>query len=57
VLVSTTAKGRRAYQRAQEQRLQHFAEVLDALSAEQLAAMRGLTTALERLTILLEKGP
>jgi DNA-binding MarR family transcriptional regulator len=56
VLVTTTSKGRRAFQRAQEQRLQHFAEVLDSLSAEQLAAMRSLTGALERLTALLDKN-
>ena len=30
VLVTTTSKGRRLYQRAQEQRLQHFAEALSA---------------------------
>jgi DNA-binding MarR family transcriptional regulator len=57
VLVTTTAKGRRAFQRAQEQRLQHFAEVLDSLSTDQLSAMRSLTTALERLTVLLDRGP
>ena len=55
VLVSVTPKGRRAYQRAQEQRLNHFAEVLDSLSDEQLAAMRNLTAALERLTLLLQR--
>jgi DNA-binding MarR family transcriptional regulator len=55
VLVSVTPKGRRTYQRAQEQRLQHFAEALDSLSADQLAAMRNLTSALERLTLLLDK--
>jgi len=55
VLVSATPKGRRTYQRAQEQRLQHFAEVLDSLSDEQLAAMRSLTSALERLTLLRDK--
>ena len=55
VLVTTTSKGRRAFQRAQEQRLQHFAEVLDSLSTEQLAAMRNLTGALERLSTLLDK--
>jgi DNA-binding MarR family transcriptional regulator len=55
VLVSATPKGRRTYQRAQEQRLQHFAEVLDSLNDEQLAAMRHLTSALERLTLLLDK--
>ena len=55
VLVTATPKGRRTYQRAQEQRLQHFAEVLDSLSVDQLAAMRNLTAALERLTLLLDK--
>jgi DNA-binding MarR family transcriptional regulator len=55
VLVSATPKGRRTYQRAQEQRLQHFAEVLDSLNDDQIAAMRNLTSALERLTGLLEK--
>jgi DNA-binding MarR family transcriptional regulator len=55
VLVSTTPKGRRAYLRAQEQRLNHFAEVLESLNDEQLAAMRSLTSALERLTLLLDK--
>lgn len=54
VLVSTTPKGRRAYQRAQQQRLQHFAEALEALTPEQLAAMRSLAAALERLTLLLD---
>ncbi len=55
VLVSATPKGRRAFQRAQEQRLSHFAEVLDSLNDEQLAAMRSLTSVLERLTTLLDK--
>jgi DNA-binding MarR family transcriptional regulator len=55
VLVSATPKGRRAYQRAQQQRLSHFAEVLDSLSDDQLSAMRNLTAALERLTLLLDK--
>ena len=55
VLVSSTAKGRRAQQRAQQQRLQHFAEALGALSTEQLSAMRSLASALERLTLLLEE--
>lgn len=55
VLVSTTPKGRRAYQRAQELRLSHFTEILDSLSDEQMAAMRSLTSALERLTLLLDK--
>jgi DNA-binding MarR family transcriptional regulator len=49
VLVSVTPKGRRACQRAQEQRLSDFAEILDSLSDEQLVAMRDLTSALGRL--------
>src|SRR5688572_10619962 len=53
VLVSVTPKGRRAFQRAHEQRLSHFAEVVESMSDEQLVAMRDLTTALERLTTLL----
>jgi DNA-binding MarR family transcriptional regulator len=54
VLVSTTPKGRRAYQRAQQQRLQQFAEALHALTPEQLSAMRSLAAALERLTAVLD---
>jgi DNA-binding MarR family transcriptional regulator len=56
VLVSTTPKGKRAYQRAHEQRLQHFADVLGSLSAEQLESMRSLTASLERFTVLLDKA-
>lgn len=56
VLVTTTSKGRRAFQRAQEQRLRHFAEVLESLSGEQLSAMRNLASALERLTALLDRN-
>ena len=54
VLVTTTPKGRRVYQRAQEQRLRHFAEALERLSDEQLSAMRSLTSQLERFTLLLD---
>ena len=55
VLVSVTPKGRRTFQRAQEQRLTRFAEVVESLSDEQLVAMRDLAAALERLTALLNK--
>ena len=55
VLISVTPKGRRAFQRAQDQRLSRFAEVLESLSDDQLSAMRGLAEALERLTVLLHK--
>jgi DNA-binding MarR family transcriptional regulator len=51
VLISVTPKGRRAYQRAQEQRLSRFAEILESLTDEQLGAMRNLSEALERLTL------
>jgi DNA-binding MarR family transcriptional regulator len=58
VLVSATPKGRRAYQRAQQARLQHFADALNELSPDQLSAMRSLAAALERLTLLLDgTGP
>jgi DNA-binding MarR family transcriptional regulator len=56
VLISATAKGRRIFQKAQERRLQHFAEMLAELSDEQLAAMRSLTAALERLTRSLSRS-
>jgi DNA-binding MarR family transcriptional regulator len=56
VLVSTTPKGRRAYQRAQQLRLQHFTEALEALTPEQLDAMRSLAAALARLTLLLDES-
>jgi len=56
VLVSATPKGRRAYRRAQQLRLQQFVEALNALTPDQLSAMRSLAAALERLTLLLD-GP
>jgi DNA-binding MarR family transcriptional regulator len=54
VLVSATPKGRRAYQRGQQLRLQHFADALGELTPEQLSAMRSLAAALEKLTVLLD---
>jgi DNA-binding MarR family transcriptional regulator len=54
VLVSATPRGRRAYHRAQQLRLQHFAEALSELSPEQLSAMKSLASALARLTRLLD---
>jgi len=54
VLVTTTTKGRRTYQRAQEQRLRYFAEALAHLSDEQLVAMRALTSQLERFTLMFD---
>lgn len=55
VLVRATPKGRRIFQRAQEQRLRYFAEVLESLDDEQLLAMRNLTASLERLTVQLDR--
>jgi DNA-binding MarR family transcriptional regulator len=56
VLVSATPKGRRAYQRAQQIRLQHFTDALNELTPEQLSAMSSLAAALEKLTVLLDKS-
>jgi len=56
VLVSSTPKGRRTYRRAQQVRLHQFVEALNALTPDQLSAMRSLAAALERLTLLLD-GP
>ena len=55
VLVSVTAKGRRAYQRAHQQRLSQLTEALRNFSPEELAAMRSLAEALERLTTVLDE--
>jgi len=54
VLVSVTAKGRRIYRRAQQQRLEQLAEALNELTPEQLTAMREIASVLERLTALLD---
>ena len=56
VLVCATPKGRRAYQRAHQQRLHQFVEALNSLTPDQLSAMRSLAAALERLTSFLD-GP
>jgi DNA-binding MarR family transcriptional regulator len=55
VLVAVTAKGRRAYQKAHQQRLQQLTEALRSFPPEQLAAMRELVSALERLTRVLDE--
>lgn len=55
VLVASTAKGKRAFQRAHQQRLQQLSEALSALPPDQLTAMRGLASALERLTSVLDE--
>ena len=55
VLVVTTAKGRRAFQRAHQQRLRQLAVALNALPEDQLSAMRALASAIERLTVALDE--
>jgi DNA-binding MarR family transcriptional regulator len=55
VLVASTPKGKRAFQRAHQQRLQQLSEALSALPPDQLSAMRGLASALERLTSVLDE--
>ena len=47
VLISTTAKGRRAYQRATQQSLSHLKGTLNTLAPEQLAAIRTLLSTLD----------
>ena len=54
VLVTVTAKGRRVYRRAQQQRLEQLAEALNELTPEQLSAIRDLAKVLERLTTVLD---
>ncbi len=54
VLVTTTPKGRRAYQRAHQQRLHQFIEALERLTPEQLTAMKALASALEKFTAVLD---
>ena len=55
VLVASTAKGKRAFQRGHQQRLQQLGAALRALPADQLASMRELAVALERLTTALDE--
>ncbi len=47
VVVSTTAKGRRAYQRATQQSLSHLKGTLNTMEPEQLAAIRTLLSTLD----------
>jgi len=55
VLVVVTAKGRRAHQRAHQQRMSQLIGALRRFSPDQLAAMRDLVAALERLTLVLDE--
>jgi DNA-binding MarR family transcriptional regulator len=55
VLVSSTRKGRRAYQRANQQYLKQLGAALTQLERDQLAAMRALADALEKLTSALDR--
>ena len=56
VLVTTTPKGRRLYQRAHEQRLRYFADALEQFSNAELITMRALAMQLERFVLLDAKG-
>lgn len=55
VLIAVTAKGRKAYQRAQDLRLRQIAEALGKFSPDQLPAMRCLAEALEQLSTILDR--
>jgi DNA-binding MarR family transcriptional regulator len=55
VLVITTAKGRRAYQRARQQYLSQLGKALSHLELDQLEALRSLASALDRLDRALER--
>ena len=48
ILVSTTAKGRQAYQRATQQSLSHLRDTLSTFEPEQLAAIRTALSTLDR---------
>lgn len=54
VLVVSTAKGKRAFQRAHQKRLEQLAAALKNLTPDQLDAMRSATEALDRLTAVLD---
>ena len=54
VLVTVTAKGRRVYLKAQQQRLEQLSDALNGLTPDQLTSMRELAVVLERLTTLLD---
>jgi DNA-binding MarR family transcriptional regulator len=53
VLVAPTAKGRRVFQRAHQQRLQQLSEALRQLPSDELATIRNLAEVLEKLTVAL----
>jgi len=53
VLVAVTAKGKKAFVRAQQERLRQLAAALEELPADQLATIQELTVALEKLTRIL----
>ena len=55
VLISSTAKGRRAYQRANQLYLKQLGAALTNLESDQLNAMHALASALEKLTSALDR--
>lgn len=54
VLVTATARGRRAFRRANEYRTTLFREAIEGLNDDQLAAISTLTVILDRLGMLLD---
>jgi DNA-binding MarR family transcriptional regulator len=54
VLITVTARGRRCYRKANEQRLELMRRALGELDRDQLSAMQGLAAALERLSSVLD---
>jgi len=57
VLVSTTAKGRKMYVRANQRYLKLLNDALETLEPEQLDLMSELATLLEKLDIALDRKP
>jgi DNA-binding MarR family transcriptional regulator len=55
VLVVTTAKGKRSYERARQQYLSQLGKALTQLEPQQLEALRSLAAALENLDRALER--
>jgi DNA-binding MarR family transcriptional regulator len=55
VLVTVTPRGRKAFAKAQQIRLQQLSAALDKLPPDQLQLLQELASALERLTEILDK--
>lgn len=55
VLLSTTAKGRRMYERSSERYLSYLNEAIMALDPDQVELIGELVSLLDRLSVALEK--